>query len=65
MKWNNPNVDNEALELANKVLDKMKLLESTVTLKTTKISGKVTVSSNNEDNIEKYQSHINGIKTKR
>lgn len=65
MKWNNPNVDNEALELANKVLDKMKLLESTVTLKTTKISEKVTVSSNNEDNIEKYQSHINGIKTKR
>lgn len=65
MKWNNPNVDNEALELANKVLDKMKLLESTVTLKTTKISEKVTVSSNNEDNIDKYQSHINGIKTKR
>ena len=65
MKWNNPNVDNEALELANKVLDKMKLLESTVTLKTTKISEKITVSSNNEDNIEKYQSHINGIKTKR
>lgn len=64
-KWNNSNVDNEELEIANNVLEKMKAIESKSKLKTIKLSERLIVSSNNEDNIDKYQSHINGIKTRR